>query len=209
MTLTSQILKRIIDPRSLRIHRVTLKQKRGLTMSIRPSTSLRILCALVTLVCLGCDWSSPEAKKARHRERATSYFEKGQYHEALIEYKNVAQLDPKDAEVYYRLGLTYLKLGSLTNLQQAFAELSRTVELDKTNRDAQLKLGELYLLGNEPTKAREQADIVLVSTPQSAEGLILKGRSLLKEKRYQEAVAELKKAIELEPKNMGIYIELA
>src|SRR5215469_12585239 len=107
-------------------------------MSIRPSASLRIVCVLVTLVCLGCDSSSPEAKKARHRERATSYFEKGQYHEALIEYKNVAQLDPKDADAYYQLALTYLKLGGIPNLQQAAAALIRAVELDKTNQAAQL-----------------------------------------------------------------------
>jgi tetratricopeptide (TPR) repeat protein len=178
-------------------------------MSLRSLASLKILCAVVTLICIGCDLSSPEAKKAKHRERATNYFEKGQYQEAIIEYKNVAKLDPNDADAHYRLALTYLKLGGRTNLQQMFGELSRTVELDKTNQDAQLKLGELFLLGNEPTKAREQADIVLVSAPQNTEGLILRGRSLINEKRYQEGVAELKKAIELDPKNMRTYIELA
>ena len=141
---------------------------------------------LMALVCIatpvfftGCDWLSPEAKKAKHRDQALSYFEKGQYHEALIEFKNVTQIDPKDADVHYRLVLTHLKLGGTTNLQGAFAKLSRTVELDKTNRDAQLKLGELYLLGNGPAKAREQADIALVSAPQNTEGLSLKGRSLI------------------------------
>src|SRR5262245_42397634 len=172
-------------------------------------TPTTLLCLLGALLWIGCDWSSPEAKKAKHLERAASYFEKGQYQEALIEYQNVAKADPKDADAHYRLALAYLKLGGFTNLQAAFAELTRSVELDKTNWDAQLKLGELYLLGNEPTKARERADIVLVSTPQSQEGLILKGRSLVNEKRYQEAIVELKKAIELDPKNMQTYIDLA
>ena len=175
----------------------------------RPFAHLSILCALVTLLSLGCDRASPEAKKAKHLERAASYFEKGQYQEAIIEYKNVAQLDPKDAVGHYRLALTHLKLGGLANIQQAFAELSKTVELDKTNQDAQLKLGELYLLSNEPKKAREQADIVLVSAPQNTEGLILRGRSLINEQQYQEGMAELKKAIDLDPKNMRTYIELA
>ena len=178
-------------------------------MSHRSFAHLSILCALVTLVCLGCDGSSPEAKKAQHRERATSYFEKGQYQEALIEYQNVAQADPKDADAYYRLALIHLKLGGLANLQAAFVELKRSTELDKTNRDAQLKLGELYLLGNEPAKAREQADMVLVSAPQNTEGLVLRGSSLINEKRYQEGVAELKKAIELDPTNMRAYFDLA
>jgi len=177
-------------------------------MSLRSSSILTVLC-LAAMLCFSCDWPSPEARKAKHQERAQSYVEKGQYQEALIEYQNVAQADPKDANTYYQLALIHLKLGGVPNLQAAFAELTRSIQLDKTNRDAQLKLGELYLLGNEPTKAREQADIVLVSTPQSQEGLILKGRSLVNEKRYQEAIAELKKAIELEPKNMRTYIELA
>jgi tetratricopeptide (TPR) repeat protein len=175
----------------------------------RSFAHLSICGALVTLVCFGCGGSSPEAKKAKHRERAATYLEKGQYQEAIIEYRNVAQLDLKDADAHYRLALAYLKLGGLTNLQQAFAELSRTVELDKTNYDAQLKLGELYLLSNEPKKAREQADIVLVSTPQNTEGLLLRGRSLINEQHYPEGMEELKKAIDLDPKNMRTYIELA
>ena len=171
--------------------------------------STTLIGILITLLVGGCDRFSPESKKAKHLELAQTYFDKGQYGEALIEFKNVVQLDPKDAGTHYRLALTHLKLGGTTNLQGAFAELSRTVELDKTNRGAQLKLGELYLLGNEPAKARQQADIVLVSAPQNTEGLILKGRSLINEKQYAEGIAELKKAIELDPKNMRTYIELA
>lgn len=178
-------------------------------MSVLILSPMRVFVAFLTLACFGCDWSSPEAKKAKHLERATHYFEKGQYQEAIIEYRNVAQADPKDAEAQYRLALAYLKLGGITNLREAFAALNRTVALDKSNDDAQLKLGELYLISNEPKKAREQADIVLVSAPQNTEGLILRGRSLINEHRYQEGIVELKKAIELAPRNMSTYIELA
>ena len=111
------------------------------TFSLRSFAHLSILCAFVTLVCIGCDSSSPEAKKAKHRERAASYLERGQYQKAIIEYRNVAKIDSKDADAHYRLALAYLKLGGVPNLQQAFAEISRTVGLDKTNQNAQLKLG--------------------------------------------------------------------
>ena len=187
---------------------ITVIHEETLPMQLLISTTF-IGIILITLTVGGCDRFSPESKKAKHLEQGQTYFDKGQYSEALIEFKNVVQFDPKDAATHYRLALTYLKLGGMTNLQGAFAELSRTVELDKTNRDAQLKLGELYLLGNEPAKAREQADIVLVSAPQNTEGLILKGRSLINEKHYAEGIAELKKAIELDPKNMRTYIDLA
>ena len=143
---------------------------------MRHFTSVSLLGILITLILGGCDGFSPESKKAKHLQRGQASFDKQEYREALIEFQNVVQLDPRDADTHYRLALTHLKLGGATNLQGAFAEFSRTVELDKTNRDAHLKLGELFLLGNEPAKAREQADMVLGSAPNNTEGLILKGR---------------------------------
>src|SRR5262245_52125693 len=113
-------------------------------MRVRPLTTLSVLCLFMTLLYMGCDWSSPEARKAKHLERAKSYLEKSQYQEALIEYANVAQADPKDANAHYQLALIYMKLGGIPNLQAAFAELTRSLQLDKNNQDAQLKLGEIY-----------------------------------------------------------------
>ena len=50
---------------------------------------------------------------------------------------------------------------------------------------------------------------VLVSAPQNTEGIVHEVRSLLNEKRYQEGIAQLKKAIELDPQNMQTYIDVA
>ncbi|MBI5854477.1 MAG: tetratricopeptide repeat protein [Nitrospirae bacterium] len=170
---------------------------------------VRLLLAGLLLVTVGCFQTSPEAKRAKHRERGVAYFEKAKYAEALIEYKNVLQIDPKDGDAHYRLALTYMKMGGLTNLQQAFAELSKTVELDAKNSDAQLKLGEMYLLAKEPGKARERADIVLASAPTSSEGLVLRGQSLINEQEFDQGITELKRALELDPKNTRIYLDLA
>src|SRR5262245_29942685 len=114
--------------------------RKGQTMSAHFFTALML--SLTVLLGTGCDWSSPEAKKAKHRERAAAYFEKKQYHEAIIEYANVLKIDPKDADAYYRLALCHLRFGDLSSLQQAYVALSRAVELDKTFQEAQLKLGE-------------------------------------------------------------------
>src|SRR5436309_1921100 len=182
---------------------------RGLAMhDDRVNVSTIGLLALV-LAIGGCGQLSPEAKKAKHLERGQAYFEKGQFQEALIGFKNVVQIDPKDADGHYRLALTYLKIGGLSGLQGAFDELTRTVELDPSNRDAQLKLGELYLLAHEPKKARERADVVLVSAPTNPDGVILKGQSLIEEREYEKGIAELKRAIALNPKNIRVYLSLA
>src|SRR3989441_10462490 len=142
--------------------------------------TITVIAVSLTLILAfgGCS-QSPEAKKAKHRERAITYFDKGQYHEAVIEFKNVVQLDPKDADGHYRLALTYLKFGDIPHLQAAFGELTKTVDLDASNRDAQLKLGELYLLAREPPKARGSADIILASVPQDPHGPILRGHRFM------------------------------
>src|SRR5437667_11479460 len=109
-----------------------------------PRHTITVIAVSLTLVLAfgGCS-QSPEAKKAKHRERAITYFDKGQYQEAVIEFKNIVQIEPKDADAHYRLAQTYLKIGDLPNLQAAFGELTKTVDLDASNRDAKLKLGEL------------------------------------------------------------------
>jgi Tfp pilus assembly protein PilF len=149
-----------------------------------------------------CSLSSPEAKKAKHRERGQAYFEKGQYQEALVEYNNVVQINPKDADGHYRLALTYLELGSLPHRQTAFIELTKTIELNPANRDAQLKMGEVHLLNRDPAKARERAERVLASAPHDADGLRLRGRSLIAERDFDQGIADLKTAIAQAPQKI-------
>ena len=162
------------------------------------------------LVSLGnCTQLSAEEKKAKHYERGMAYFNEEKYQEALIEFKNIIQLDPKDAKAYHQLALIHLKLGGLTDLQAAFGELSKAVEIDPTIQDAQLKLGEFYLLSQKPKEAKKQADIVLTSSPQDPKGHLLRGRSLIVEKEFEEGITELKKSLELDPDNEQIYIDLA
>ena len=46
-------------------------------------------------------------------------------HEALLEFKNVAQIDPENADAFYRLALTYLKLGWTANRQEDFSDAEK------------------------------------------------------------------------------------
>ena len=168
-----------------------------------------VVLQVVLIAAVGCTQESAETKATHHRERAIAYFDKGEYREALLEFKNVVQIAPNDSDAHYRLALTYLKLGTPTDFQQAFKELSTTVELNAANQDAQLKLGQLLLLAKEPAKARAHADIVLTAAPDNKEGVILRGSSLLSEGKFQEGIAELKRAIVLDPQNINVYLDLA
>ena len=175
-------------------------------MRSMPSTAL--ICVLAALI-VGCDWFSPEAKKAKHLDQGQTYFDKEQYREALIEFRNVVQLDKTDARARYKLAMTFLQLGGRQNLQNAFNELQQTIKLDASNREAQLRLGELYLLSRQPAKARERAEIILTSTPQDKEAILLRGKSYLSEQQFDEAIADFKQFILISPDNIPAYIDLA
>ena len=94
-------------------------------------------------------------------------------------------------------------------MQAAFGELTKAVEIDPTIQDAQLKLGELYLLSQKPEEAKKHAEIFLTSSPQDPKGHLLRGRSLIQEKAFEEGISELKKSLELDPDNEQIYVDLA
>src|SRR5262245_52114440 len=85
---------------------------------------------------------SPEAKIARHLGRGEQYFREKRYNEAVIEYRNVLQLDPDHAQAVAGLGAAHYHQG---NIEQAHAFLLRTVQRDATNLDAREKLGRIYL----------------------------------------------------------------
>src|SRR4030042_5064113 len=70
---------------------------------------------------------SKEAKRERHWQRGEKYFAENKFHEAIIEYQNVVQIEPTDAKARYKLGLAQLKVGQF---RQAYQSFSKTAELD-------------------------------------------------------------------------------
>ncbi len=89
---------------------------------------------------------SKEAKREKHWKRGEKYFSENKFREAIIEYKNVLQLDPKDAKVRYKLGLSHMRVGQF---REAFSEFLKSVELNQDQIDARLQLGNLYLLSRD------------------------------------------------------------
>src|SRR5512141_2854055 len=95
-----------------------------------------VLFLALVLPLSGC---SKEAKMERHWKKGEQYFSENKPREAVLEYKNVLQLDPKHIKAHYKLGLTYLRMGLI---REGFSEISKTVELDSGMIDARNQLGQ-------------------------------------------------------------------
>ena len=96
---------------------------------------LRILLSLLVLVTLAC--TSQEERITQHREAANQYFEAEQWSEAKIEFLNLLQLAPDDAEAHFKMAET---LWNLQEFGEALWQYSETARLAPTNVEWRLKV---------------------------------------------------------------------
>ena len=143
------------------------------------------LLVLVSLVLMGC--GSKEEKKAGHLEKAREYIAKNELRKAAIELKNVVQLDPWDDAAFVELGETYLKL---QEGGEAFKAFSKAATINPGNLKAQLKVGQIFLLGRQAEEARKKADLILQDAPDNIEGLSLLSGVQVQEKDLEGDLLE-------------------
>ncbi|MGA2269795.1 MAG: tetratricopeptide repeat protein [Bryobacteraceae bacterium] len=109
--------------------------------------STRIVAIIITavLALVSCS-RDPNVAKRRYLESGNKYFDRGKYREARIMYLNAKTKDQRWGPAYYRLGLTALKLGNMTEAVNSFR---RAVELlpasEADHWDSVVKLSEIYL----------------------------------------------------------------
>ena len=163
---------------------------RGIRIQLAGGLALAVAVALGSA---GCE--SKTARLAGHLERGDKFLTEEKYPEAILEYKNVLQLNPNEAKAHYGLARSYL---ASKQAQRAFWELQETVRLDPSHKDARLEYAQFLLLGKaeDLEEAVKQADAVLEKEPDSLPALVLKGRALQSLERFEEAEAVYELAME-------------
>jgi tetratricopeptide (TPR) repeat protein len=165
-------------------------------------------CALLAaaLALLACQ--DDAARLAEHQERAEAYLEEEKYAEAIIEFKNMLQVDPNRADAHH--GLAKALIGE-KKIRQAYWELQETVRLEPGNLDARLEYGQFLLFGKESDieNALTQAEEVLAVEPERASAWVLKARSLQALKRDDEAGEAFAQAVEVAPEEAAPLLLLA
>jgi len=153
----------------------------------------------------GCS-RDPRVLKRRYFSKGNAYFVQGKYAEAAIEYQNAIQVDPKFTEAHYRLAQCYAKQAYWGG---AYQEFSRTVEIAPGNLNAQLDLSHILLAAGKFPDARDHAEVVLKSDPQSAEAQILVADADAGAGDLSKAIAEAQSAIQMDANRSASYLSLA
>ncbi|PYM95766.1 MAG: hypothetical protein DME04_03835 [Candidatus Rokuibacteriota bacterium] len=143
-----------------------------MTMSRGTRHLLLLVVGLLVVACALTAWLvwSPGARKARHLERGDRHVARAQYREAVIEYRNVLQIDAGHPHAIRQLGLAHYQLGEL---EPAARYLGQTQRIAPNDVDVRLRLATIYLLTRQADRAREQAASVLDRDPKSLEALAL------------------------------------
>jgi tetratricopeptide (TPR) repeat protein len=163
----------------------------------------------VVLALSGC--TNPDKAKAEHVAKGEAYLKDSKFHEASIEFRNAIQIDDRLAAAHWGLSKAY---EGLQRLPESFEELKRAVELDSTNLEAAVKLGNLYVAGSRGradliAEGERLAKLVLQKEPNNIEGHILLGSVLFAQNQRDQAFQELNHAVDLDPKRVESYLSLA
>jgi len=147
-----------------------------------------------------------EERKAKYMEKGKAYLAEENYKKAEIEFKNVLQIDPKDAEGFMYAGLVNERQQKLSG---AFPNYKKAVELDPEYTEPRVRLASIYLdqasfltmqkqtdaAASATALAHEQVTEIRKLAPDDLSGLALEAVLWLREGNTEKAQAQLEKVI--------------
>jgi tetratricopeptide (TPR) repeat protein len=163
-----------------------------------------LIALLGALSLTGCA-RDPEVAKREFVRSGDGYVEQKKFREAVVEYRNAVQQDPKFGEARLKLAKVYLELGEIPN---GFREYVRAADLMPNDVDTQVAVGEMLLVGRQFEDAKSRAEKALATTPAHVPALILRANALAGLNKVEDAVAEIEQAIRADPDRSESYASL-
>src|SRR5580704_1417189 len=163
------------------------------------------LAAASCLILLSACNRDPRVVSKKYIESGNQYFNREKYKEASIMYRRALNKDMRNADAWYRLGLTNLKLRIPGEARRDF---SRAMEIDPTNLDAVVKLGDLdivfYMLDPRANRAalsdlKDLTQQLFKKNPKSFDGLRFAGFIALLQNDRPAAIQKFEEANRVSP----------
>src|SRR5262249_39957954 len=127
---------------------------------------------------------------------------------ALNDYRQVIRLQPKNESAHYYVGIIHL---GRRQYDQALAALNQAITLRPGFTQPYLASAQIRLWLGRPAEALEDVNTALAATPAARQAGALNDRADVYRAmgRLDEAAADYRKAIELEPKGIDSAVGLA
>jgi tetratricopeptide (TPR) repeat protein len=161
-------------------------------------------CLLVLPLLAGGCSQDPEYAKREYVKSGDRYYEQKKYKEAIVQYRNALQQDPRFGEARLKLAHSYTHAG---DRRAAAGEYVRAADLLPDNFEAQLEAAAVLVLSGRFEDAKIRAERALAKNPRSIEAHIVLGNALAALKDFDAAIEQLDEAIRIEP-SAGAYATL-
>lgn len=157
----------------------------------------RLIAALsLTIVLLSACSLDPNVRKQKYFQNGQTFFAKGEYSAAVVEYSRATKVDPAYADAHFQLGESYMLLQQPS---QAYREFARTVELQPENYRARLAMANLSILGRNFPEAKQQTDWLLNRRPNDPAVHAALSSFWAGQGNLSVAIQEMQKTIALSP----------
>jgi tetratricopeptide (TPR) repeat protein len=121
----------------------------------------------------------------------------GQYDRARAELAAALELDPKARRAHYYLGMIYVTQEGVTRLDEAIAEFQQELTAYPKDPVTSLQLGMAYVEARRSEEALPLLELAADAPPPQARAFYYLGRCLVSLGRPREAIAPLRRALEL------------
>ena len=150
--------------------------------------------------------TNTDVAKQQHFDSGKQFLSAGKHQEAIIEFRNALQQDPRFGQARYQLAEAYAATG---NGAGALQEYVRAADLLPTDNVAQIKAATFLLLARRFEDAKTRIQKVLDNDPSNIDALIVHGNALAALKDLDGATKEVQEAIDLDPDRAQSYSSLA
>ncbi len=142
-----------------------------------------------------------------NQDLAQSFRKAAQYEKAAEIYEFLAQLNPKEATLYYR---TILSMYSEAKMHDKAIEASKSlIKLDPSNADAVYNLGYMYSTLKRYREAIQTFKSALELRPNFEYAYANLGNCYFQVKNYSQAVWAYRKLVEIAPENTDAWFNMA
>ncbi len=161
-----------------------------------------LLISIVSLVACG----GAEERKAGYLQKGKALLDANNYEKALLEFKNVLQIDPKSVDGYYYMAKVNESQGEY---KKAFGGYLKALEIKADYIDALVGAGRIYLRARSADKAIENANKVLASNPQYTDALVLRASGMFQKNEVASALKDVRSALDIDPDHVSSLALLA
>jgi putative PEP-CTERM system TPR-repeat lipoprotein len=169
---------------------------------MRVSMTVRLVAALAVASTLAA-CSGGQASPEEYLARGDGYAEKGQYPEAIVEYRSALNVDNRNWQAHDKLAELYVKTG---DGQRALRSAVLAADLQPDNADLQLRAGRYLLIAGQHQDARTRAESVLERDRRNVAATLLKASATIGLRDLSSALETLEEATALDPENIQSYM---